>query len=110
MQFGLFGGARTKRSAGIEDSQGYESFIDYVVEADRLGFRQLFMVAHHFTGQGQVSASMTLLAYLAAKTQKNRLGTAGGLLPRHNTPPVARDAAPPHPPRRAASRVRVAPT
>ena len=38
MQFGLFGGARTKRSAGIEDSQGYESFIDYVVEADRLGF------------------------------------------------------------------------
>ena len=69
MQFGLFGGARTKRSAGIEDSQGYESFIDYVIEADRLGFRQLFMVEHHFTGQGQVSASMTLLAYLAARTQ-----------------------------------------
>ena len=65
MQFGLFGGARTKRSAGIEDSQGYESFIDYVIEADRLGFRQMFMVEHHFTGQGQVSASMTLLAYLA---------------------------------------------
>ena len=67
MQFGLFGGARTKRSAGIEDSQGYESFIDYVIEADRLGFKQLFMVEHHFTGQGQVSASMTLLAYLAAQ-------------------------------------------
>ena len=33
MQFGLFGGARTKRSVGIEDSQGYESFIDYVIEA-----------------------------------------------------------------------------
>ena len=43
MQFGLFGGARTKRSAGIEDSQGYESFIEYVIEADRLGFKQLFM-------------------------------------------------------------------
>ena len=66
MQFGLFGGARTKRSVGLEDSQGYESFIDYVIEADRLGFRQLFMVEHHFTGQGQVSASMTVLAYLAA--------------------------------------------
>ena len=66
MQFGLFGGARTKRSVGIEDSQGYQSFIDYVVEADRLDFRHMFMVEHHFTGQGQVSASMTLLAYLAA--------------------------------------------
>ena len=93
MQFGLFGGARTKRSAGIEDSQGYESFIDYVVEADRLGFRQLFMVEHHFTGQGQVSASMTLLAYLAAKTQKIRLGTAVVVLPWHNPVLVAEQAA-----------------
>src|SRR5712691_2480916 len=93
MQFGLFGGARTKRSAGIEDSQGYESFIDYVVEADRLGFRQLFMVEHHFTGQGQVSASMTLLAYLAAKTQKIRLGTAVVVLPWHNPVLLAEQAA-----------------
>ena len=93
MQFGLFGGARTKRSAGIEDSQGYESFIDYVVEADRLGFRQMFMVEHHFTGQGQVSASMTLLAYLAAKTQKIRLGTAVVVLPWHNPVLVAEQAA-----------------
>jgi probable F420-dependent oxidoreductase len=93
MQFGLFGGARTKRSAGIEDSQGYESFIDYVVEADRLGFRQLFMVEHHFTGQGQVSASMTLLAYLAARTQKIRLGTAVVVLPWHNPVLVAEQAA-----------------
>ena len=41
MQFGLFGGARTKRGVGLEDSQGYESFIDYVIEADRLGFKHL---------------------------------------------------------------------
>ena len=44
MRFGLFGGARTKRGVGFEDSQGYESFIDYVVEADRLGFSSMFMV------------------------------------------------------------------
>lgn len=93
MQFGLFGGARTKRSVGIEDSQGYQSFIDYVTEADRLGFRHMFMVEHHSTGQGQVSASMTLLAYLAAKTQQIRLGTAVVVLPWHNPVLVAEQAA-----------------
>ena len=93
MQFGLFGGARTKRSVGLEDSQGYESFIDYVVEADRLGFRQLFMVEHHFTGQGQVSASMTVLGYLAARTRTIRLGTAVVVLPWHNPVLVAEQAA-----------------
>src|SRR5258708_17681804 len=93
MQFGLFGGARTKRSIGLEDSQGYESFIDYVVEADRLGFAQMFMVEHHFTGHGQVSASMTLLAYLAAKTKTIRLGTAVVVLPWHNPVLIAEPAA-----------------
>jgi len=93
MQFGLFGGARTKRSVGIEDSQGYESFIDYVIEADRLGLKQLFMVEHHFTGQGQVSASMTVLSYLAARTQHIRLGTAVVVLPWHNPVLIAEQAA-----------------
>jgi alkanesulfonate monooxygenase SsuD/methylene tetrahydromethanopterin reductase-like flavin-dependent oxidoreductase (luciferase family) len=93
MQFGLFGGARTKRSIGLEDSQGYQSFIEYVTEADRLGFKQLFMVEHHFTGQGQVSASMTVLAYLAARTQHIRLGTAVVVLPWHNPVLIAEQVA-----------------
>ena len=93
MRFGLFGGARTKRSIGLEDSQGYDSFIEYVVEADRLGFTQLFMVEHHFTGQGQVSASMTVLAYLAARTRKIRLGTAVVVLPWHNPVLIAEQVA-----------------
>ncbi|MBR0654311.1 LLM class flavin-dependent oxidoreductase [Plastoroseomonas arctica] len=93
MQFGLFGGARTKRSVGIEDNQGYTSFIEYVQEADRLGFKHMFMVEHHSTGQGQVSASLTLLAYLAAKTTNIRLGTAVVVLPWHNPVLIAEQAA-----------------
>lgn len=93
MRFGLFGGARTRRSTGFEDSQGYESFIEYVVEADRLGFERLFMVEHHFTGQGQVSSSMTVLAYLAARTRRIRLGTAVVVLPWHNPVLVAEQVA-----------------
>jgi len=93
MRFGLFGGARTKRSVGLGDSHGYKDFIDYVQEAERLGFAHMFMVEHHFTGQGQVSASMTLLSYLAAKTERIRLGTAVVVLPWHNPVLIAEQAA-----------------
>lgn len=98
MRFGLFGGARTKRMAssshaGLGDSHSYLGFIDYVVEAERLGFENVFLVEHHFTGAGQVSASMTLLAYLAARTQRIRLGTAVVVLPWHNPVLIAEQAA-----------------
>ncbi len=82
-----------KPAVGLEDSQGYETFIEYVIEADRLGFRQLFMVEHHFTGHGQVSASITVLAYLAARTKNIRLGTAVVVLPWHNPVLIAEQVA-----------------
>jgi probable F420-dependent oxidoreductase len=95
MHFGLFGGARTKRgpSLGTGDSHSYRGFIEYVVEAERLGFDSVFLVEHHFTGQGQVSASLTLLAYLAARTSRIRLGTAVIVLPWHNPVLIAEQAA-----------------
>lgn len=93
MRFGLFGGAKTKRSLGSGDSHGYSDFIDYVVEAERLGFHSVFLVEHHFTGAGQVSASLTLLTYLAARTRTMRLGTAVVVLPWHNPVLVAEQAA-----------------
>ncbi|HEY5060231.1 MAG TPA: LLM class flavin-dependent oxidoreductase, partial [Gemmatimonadaceae bacterium] len=94
-RFGLFGGARTKPGAnlGTGDSHSYRGFIDYVVEAERLGFDSVFLVEHHFTGQGQVSASLTLLAYLAAQTSRIRLGTAIVVLPWHNPVLIAEQAA-----------------
>jgi len=95
MRFGLFGGAKAKRgtATGAGDSHGYRDFIEYVMEAERLRFHSIFMVEHHFTGIGQVSASMTVLAYLAAKTSHIRLGTAVVVLPWHNPVLVAEQAA-----------------
>src|SRR5215472_333411 len=84
MQFGLFGGARTSRMRPQADSTGYGDFITYVKQAERLGFGHVFLVEHHFTGYGQLSASLTLLSYLAACTTRIRLGTAVVVLPWHN--------------------------
>jgi probable F420-dependent oxidoreductase len=93
MQFGLFGGARAKRGGPSGDSHGYGDFIAYVREAERLGFRSVFLVEHHFTGHAQVSASLTLLSYLAACTGTLRLGTAVVVLPWHNPVLIAEQAA-----------------
>ena len=92
MKFGLFGGARA-RGGPAGDSHAYHDFINYVVEAERLGFSSVFLVEHHFTGFGQVSASMNLLTYLAARPDRIRLGTAVVVLPWHNPILVAEQAA-----------------
>jgi alkanesulfonate monooxygenase SsuD/methylene tetrahydromethanopterin reductase-like flavin-dependent oxidoreductase (luciferase family) len=92
MKFGLFGGARA-RGGPAGDSEGYHEFIKYVVAAEELGFSSVFLVEHHFTGFGQVSASLNLLSYLAARTEKIRLGTAVVVLPWHNPVLVAEEAA-----------------
>ena len=94
MRFGLFGGARAQRGGVASDStQGYRDFIDYVGEAEELGYHSVFLVEHHFTGFGQVSASLNLLTYLAARTRRIRLGTAVVVLPWHNPVLLAEEAA-----------------
>jgi alkanesulfonate monooxygenase SsuD/methylene tetrahydromethanopterin reductase-like flavin-dependent oxidoreductase (luciferase family) len=82
MKFGLFGGAIRRGESA--DSSSYNEFMDYVIEADRLGFESVFIVEHHFSGIGQVGASLAMLTYLAAKTERIRLGTGVTVLPWHN--------------------------
>jgi len=94
MKFGLFGGATSHGSdIAIDSGQDYRRYIDYICEAEKLGFHSVFMVEHHFTGFNQVSASLTFLAYLAARTSKIRLGTGVTVLPWHNPALLAEQAA-----------------
>ncbi len=93
MKFGFFGGANSKRGGDNADTSDYTRVIDIVTEADRLGYHGIFMVEHHFTGIGQVSATLNMLSFLAAKTKKIRLGTAVTVLPWHNPVLVAEQAA-----------------
>jgi alkanesulfonate monooxygenase SsuD/methylene tetrahydromethanopterin reductase-like flavin-dependent oxidoreductase (luciferase family) len=93
MRFGLFGGATVKGSKDTDSSRDYRTFVDYVLEAEALGFHSVFLVEHHFTGFNQVSASLNLLSYLAAVTKRMRLGTAVTVLPWHNPVLVAEQAA-----------------
>src|SRR6516162_2347978 len=94
MRFGLFGSAQARRSGPDTDSsQGFREFIENNVEAEALGFFSSFLVEHHFTGFGQVSASLNLLTWLGARTRHLRLGTAVLVLPWHNPVLLAEQAA-----------------
>ena len=94
MQFGLFGSAQARRAGPDTDSsQGFREFIENNVEAEALGYYSTFLVEHHFTGFGQVSASLNLLTWLGARTRHLRLGTAVLVLPWHNPVLLAEQAA-----------------
>ena len=77
MRFGLFGGAsaKDKASPDVDTAQSYYDFIEYVIEAEALGYYSTFTAEHHFTGYGQISATLNLLTWLGAKTKTIRLGT-----------------------------------
>jgi alkanesulfonate monooxygenase SsuD/methylene tetrahydromethanopterin reductase-like flavin-dependent oxidoreductase (luciferase family) len=94
MRFGIFGAAQAGSSRpGAAMGQGFHDFIEFNVEAEALGYHSTFLVEHHFTGWNQVSATLTLLTWLAARTTTLRLGTAVLVLPWHNPVLLAEQAA-----------------
>ena len=92
MRFGLFGSAQAD-AADQRHGRGFHDYADFNVEAEALGFHSTFLVEHHFSGWSQVSATLTLLTWLAARTTTLRLGTATLVLPWHNPVLLAEQAA-----------------
>ena len=85
MQFGLFGSAQAKRGGpDVDSGAGFREFVERNIEAEALGYVSTFLVEHHFTGFGQVSATLNLLTWIGARTTTLRLGTAVLVLPWHN--------------------------
>ena len=85
MRFGIFGSAQAKRGGpDVDSGAGFREFVDYNIEAESLGYQSSFVVEHHFTGFGQISATLNLLTWVAARTTTLRLGTAVMVLPWHN--------------------------
>jgi probable F420-dependent oxidoreductase len=94
MQFAIFGSAQAgSERPGAAPGEGFHDFVEFNVEAEALGYRATFLVEHHFTGWNQVSATLQLLTWLAARTTTLRLGTAVLVLPWHNPVLLAEQAA-----------------
>jgi len=94
MRFGLFGSAQANSGdLPPETGQGFRDYLELNVEAETLGFHSTFLVEHHFTGWNQVSATLMLLACVAMRTTRLRVGPAVMVLPWHNPVLLAEQAA-----------------
>ena len=82
MKFDLF--YQLPAVAGQNTAQRYAELIEEACEADRLGFHTLWLAEVHFMQRfSLLPAPMLLLAAIAQRTQRLRLGLAVNLLPLH---------------------------
>lgn len=91
MEIGLFHSVQWPEGSAQEDR--YRQALAQAVAADELGFDSVWLTEHHFSRHGIVSDSLAVLAYLAARTHRVRLGTAVSVLPLHNPLRLAETAA-----------------
>jgi alkanesulfonate monooxygenase SsuD/methylene tetrahydromethanopterin reductase-like flavin-dependent oxidoreductase (luciferase family) len=79
------------------DGQSFGDVYDYHLElvelAEELGFDGVRLAEHHFRDYGVVPNLFTMLANLAARTERIRLGTGIVVLPLHDPIHVAEEAA-----------------
>lgn len=91
MQFGLFQSAQWP--PGVRQQQRLFDAVEQSVLVETLGFDSVFMTEHHFARHGIVPDNLAMLAHLAARTSRVRLGTAVTVLPLHDPVRVAESAA-----------------
>ena len=91
MKFGLFQSVQLPNPN--EQVKYYKEALAQVRHAERLGFESVWVTEHHFSRHGIVSATLSLLAYLAGVTENIRLGTGVTVLPFHNPIELAEQAA-----------------
>jgi alkanesulfonate monooxygenase SsuD/methylene tetrahydromethanopterin reductase-like flavin-dependent oxidoreductase (luciferase family) len=91
MKLGLFQNVQWPEGTGQREQ--FENAIEQTLLAERLGFHSAFFVEHHWTRHGILSATLTLLSNIAARTSTIRLGTAVLVLPLHDPVRMLEEAA-----------------
>lgn len=91
MRIGLFQTAQWPE--GSDQGDRYAQLIEQCELAEELGYESVWLTEHHFTRHGITSDSLALLAHLAARTSRIRLGTAVLVLPFHDPVRLAESTA-----------------
>jgi alkanesulfonate monooxygenase SsuD/methylene tetrahydromethanopterin reductase-like flavin-dependent oxidoreductase (luciferase family) len=90
MRLGLFQNVQWPEPT--EQHVQFRNAIEQTLLAEELGFDSAFFVEHHWTRHGILSSTLAVLAYLAGRTSRIRLGTGVLVLPLHNPARLVEEA------------------
>jgi len=89
-----FGTFLLMQSPSARSSQEiYTRAIDIAQAAETLGFRNIWLAEHHFSTYGYLSRPAQLATFIAAKTERLRVGTAVIVVPLHHPLVIAEEIA-----------------
>ena len=91
MKFGLWYDFRNPQRQRWPDLYG--ELLDQIEWADSAGFESVWLSEHHVTDDGYMPSVFVMLAAIAGRTRKLRLGTAVCLAPLHHPIRLAEDVA-----------------
>src|SRR5438105_9892515 len=94
MKFAAYAMPSYRDEFGLTQSEFMRATLDLLAKAETLGFDSVWVNEHHFHEYGGLMPSLpTMLAALAQRTSKLRLGSSVVVLPLHNPLQVAEQLA-----------------
>lgn len=93
MRFSVIAGPRQRPDLGQPAAEAWRLYVEDAVRAEELGFDAVMVGEHHFTFASGTSAPLVMLAEIAARTERVRVGTSVLCLPFHNPLRLAEDIA-----------------
>jgi alkanesulfonate monooxygenase SsuD/methylene tetrahydromethanopterin reductase-like flavin-dependent oxidoreductase (luciferase family) len=91
MEFGTF--LLMQSPSARPSAEIYARAIELAQAAEVLGFRTVWLAEHHFSTYGYLSRPVQLATYIAARTQRIRVGTAVIVVPLHHPLVIAEEIA-----------------
>ena len=91
MKFGTF--HLFQKPQGWSDVDVFEAELEQIEKAEEIGFDAVWLAEHHFQWYGIAADLMVIAGWVAARTQRVRIGTAIVVLPFHNPIRLAEQAA-----------------
>jgi alkanesulfonate monooxygenase SsuD/methylene tetrahydromethanopterin reductase-like flavin-dependent oxidoreductase (luciferase family) len=79
MRFGTFSYNQARPS--VTEKQAFEELLDQILLTDRLGFDDAWFAEHHHSDYGMLASPNLMIAALAPRTQRLRMGNLVSVLP-----------------------------
>ena len=93
LRFSLIAGPRQRPDKNQPASEAWWNYVDDAILAEKLGFDSAFIGEHHFCFASGNSSPFVMLAAIASRTERLRIGTSIICMPFHNPLRVAEDIA-----------------